>query len=138
MDLMLPDQVAKVTRVKTVTWSNTATTTATVAERPIWVAPQDVTIVGANFTANTTVTPAAGSNSQTLVVTGYTAAGVSLGTVASVAIANATPATQNVPLALTLTSTVAIASGRSLTIQSLMVGTATVPVGTLTISYQDA
>jgi hypothetical protein len=134
--LMVPDEAAKAIRNCAVTSAEhitDSTSTLAMAEVALIKAYQDITVVGAYVLPGTTVTPASGSNTQTYQITRYDAAGANGVTVALGTIANATPATQWVAKALTLSTVVTVPAGYSLTAKSTLVGTCTLPMGKVVV-----
>ena len=93
-------------------------------------------IAGVFFLPNATSTPGAGSNSQVLTATMYNASGGSGVTLGTLTIANATPATKWVraTFAGLASPAPAFAAGYSVTIQSALTGTATVPAGIFVVA----
>jgi hypothetical protein len=130
--LMIPDEAAKAIRCCAVTSAEhivDSTATTALGEVALITAYQDMTVAGAYILPNLTVTPASGSNTQIYQVTRYDAAGANGVTVALGTIANATPATQWVAKALTLSTVVTLPAGYSLTLKSTLAGTCTLPSG---------
>jgi hypothetical protein len=88
------------------------------------------TIIGVYYLPNATSTPAAGSNSQAIVINIYNASGVLVGQLAAASIANATAMTKWVRFNLGTITNGVYADGYTLTASSTLTGTATLPAGT--------
>lgn len=136
--LMLPDVAgAAIRRLAVVpsVYQNGSAVTTSVTETVFAVISSARKVSSVHFVPNAAVTPAAGSNTQTITITKYDGAGGSGTIVAVGTIANATPAVQYQKLALTLAVT-SLEAGSVLTFKTTAAGTATLPVGTLTVDAE--
>jgi len=134
--LMDPAAVAKAVArlaINSKSFQVVTASTASIGEVVAYVVPTAMTLTSITYTSATGSAPATGS-SQTLIVTKYDGAGGAGATMASGAIANATPLVANVPFDLGTLTDAACAAGTVLTFKSTLSGTGTVPVGTLTFN----
>lgn len=122
--------------LRTARWQTGAAQTSSIAEAAFFRAEASVTVLGIRYVPSAASAPASGSNSIVIAVSVRDGAGGASASVASATVDNThqMSAFQSFSLG-TLTNTV-LAAGNVLTLATTVTGTATLPIGFLSVVYR--